>query len=111
MNDLENIDLILRDLPDVAADWEQIDDGERVAWSIDWSNEMSALERLTREAAAGLLTVEQQQCLDIVVAKYRSSQMSHPLTLRRNPGMPVTLLTGGGDDAWSTQSAGGTGDR
>ena len=57
---LVTIDLMLRDLPEVANEWEQISEGERAAWSIDWSNEMSSLAQVADFASKGLLTAEQQ---------------------------------------------------
>ena len=51
MSALNTIDLMLNDLQDAAAEWDRLGDEERTAWSIDWSNEMSALERLGQQAA------------------------------------------------------------
>jgi hypothetical protein len=59
MNILNTVELMLGDLSDVVAEWEQLPEGERVAWSIDWDNEMAGLERLSRYAACGVLTADQ----------------------------------------------------
>jgi hypothetical protein len=56
---LRTVELMLGDLPEVAAEWEQLDGGEREGWSLDWSNEMSGLKRLGRYASDGVLTAEQ----------------------------------------------------
>lgn len=56
---LKTIRLMLGDLAEVAAEWDCLDGGEQESWSLDWSNEMSGLERLARQAGAGLLTPSQ----------------------------------------------------
>ena len=61
MSALVTIGLMLRDLPEVANEWEKIPEGERAAWSIDWSNEMSGLVRIADFASTGLLTAQQQK--------------------------------------------------
>ncbi len=53
---LDTTELMLDDFPEVAAEWEQLPEGERAAWSIDWGNEMAGLEQLSRFAACGALT-------------------------------------------------------
>jgi hypothetical protein len=55
MSVIETAMLMLRDLPEIATEWEQLDEGERIAWSLDWSNEMAGLERVNRELHSGLL--------------------------------------------------------
>jgi hypothetical protein len=62
--DLRLIELTLADLPGIADEWGQIGEGERVSWSMDWSNEMSGLEHLARLATEGVLTDDQ-------LARYR----------------------------------------
>lgn len=55
MNVLETVTLMLRDLDEIAREWDQISEGERVMWSTDWSNEMSGLELVSQHLAEGLL--------------------------------------------------------
>lgn len=52
---LETIARMLGDLPEIATEWEHLTVDERLSWSLDWGNEMSKLEDLTREASAGVL--------------------------------------------------------
>src|SRR5215207_5605987 len=52
---LETATLMVSDLEEIAREWEGLSDGERASWSLDWSNEMSGLERAVREAGAGTL--------------------------------------------------------
>ena len=58
---LKSVDAALRDLPRVAAEWGSLDDGEQMAWAIQWSNEMARLERLSRYAAEGALAADQHE--------------------------------------------------
>ena len=81
--------LILGDLPEVAEEWESLDDGERVSWSMDWGNEMGGLELLARDADAGLLTPEQQQRFQELV---RRLQAALPLMQRLDLAYPSFLL-------------------
>ena len=41
--ELQSLRLMLDDLPGVAAEWEQLADGERVGWSLDWDQLMGVL--------------------------------------------------------------------
>jgi hypothetical protein len=74
------------DLAEVAAEWDELDAGERDSWSMDWGNEMAGLARLGRWAADGLLSPEQE-------ARYRALQrqiqndlpLIERLDLRRPP--------------------------
>lgn len=59
-HDLTAANLMLGDLPEVAAEWAHLPAVERASWSMDWGNQMAALSRLTTTDAAGLLTAEQQ---------------------------------------------------
>lgn len=56
---LRGVDAALRDLPQIATEWESLDDGEQMAWAIQWGNEMAKLEHLARDAATGALATEQ----------------------------------------------------
>ncbi len=60
MKAIETIGLMLGDLPEVADEWDRLGDGERMGWSLDWSNEMSKLERLAQYASEGGLDAAQQ---------------------------------------------------
>ena len=57
---LDSLELTVGDLTEVADEWDDLADGERVSWSIDWSNEMSGLQSLARYAAENALTADQQ---------------------------------------------------
>lgn len=50
---LRTVELMVEDLASVAGEWDQLSPDERMSWSLDWSNEMSALERVTRAGADG----------------------------------------------------------
>jgi len=57
LTSFETIALMLRDLPDVASDWDALSVDERLAWSLDWGNEMSKLGDLGSKAATGRLSM------------------------------------------------------
>jgi hypothetical protein len=42
--DLASLRLMLGDLPEVAQEWDELSDGERVSWSLDWDQLMGALK-------------------------------------------------------------------
>jgi hypothetical protein len=56
----KTIALTVLELQEIAEDWDEIGDGERDGWALDWSNEMSGLQWLSRLAAAGRLTKHQK---------------------------------------------------
>ncbi len=59
---LESLRLALDDLPDVARDWEIMEDGERASWSLDWDHLMGTYLRLLINAhQSGSLAVDQER--------------------------------------------------
>ena len=61
-DDLERVDLALRsvesvldELPSLADDWAALSQDERLAWSLEWGNEMAKLHHLAEAEAAGRL--------------------------------------------------------
>ena len=61
-DDSERVDLALRsveslldELPSLADDWAALSQDERLAWSLDWGNEMAKLHRLAEAETAGRL--------------------------------------------------------
>jgi hypothetical protein len=87
---LETAQLMLADLPEVADEWEQLDDGERAAWSLDWGNEMAGLKRIARYAAEGLLDVEQQERYRRLLQELNDQLPTiERLNLRRPPTPPA----------------------
>jgi hypothetical protein len=57
-NWLTTAELMLGDLPEVAAEWNALGEGERAAWSIEWDNEMAGLAQVARLASCGALTTD-----------------------------------------------------
>ena len=62
---LRTVELMVGDLPEVAAEWSGLADGERHGWSLDWGNEMAGLRRLAEYVAAGALD-------DVDLGRYRA---------------------------------------
>ena len=61
-DDPDRVDLTLRsiasmldDLPGLAEEWAALSPDERLAWSLDWGNEMAKLRHLAEAEAAGRL--------------------------------------------------------
>ena len=42
--ELKSLRLMFGDLPEVAQEWAELSDGERVSWSLDWDQLMGALK-------------------------------------------------------------------
>jgi hypothetical protein len=75
---LETIELMLGDVPEVAAEWGAIPWGEaatdeRLAWSMDWDNQIAALDSLACDVAAGLLTADQQCRYERLLGKLKEA--------------------------------------
>jgi len=66
---VENAALMLADLQDIARGWDDLPDGERVSWSLDWSNEMSGLEHVATDVRSGILTPSQKQAYQTVIRR------------------------------------------
>ncbi len=59
--DLESLRLMLGDLPEVAQEWDELSDGERVSWSLDWDQLMGALQvTLDPSYRSGAMSDEQR---------------------------------------------------
>jgi hypothetical protein len=75
---LRTIGLMLGDVPELAAEWGTIPWGdaatdEQLSWSMDWDNEMAALDLLARDVAAGLLTAEQEARFQQLLCKLKEA--------------------------------------
>ena len=58
---LKCLRLMLGDLPELADEWDELSDGERVSWSLDWDQIMASdLPLLDRQIRAGEMTTEQE---------------------------------------------------
>ncbi|HEX5164375.1 MAG TPA: hypothetical protein VFV93_03175 [Thermomicrobiales bacterium] len=79
---------MVHDLQDVAAEWDQLPEGERAAWSIDWDNEMAGVESLSRLAAGGVLTAD-------LYSRYRqllaAIHQSTPILDRLRLSLPTSI--------------------
>lgn len=85
---VETAALMLADLEQVAREWDRLPDGERVSWSLDWSNEMSGLEHVVAEVESGILTPAQEQAFrDVVRQLVKARRLLADLELY-SPTMP-----------------------
>lgn len=88
--ELKSLRLMLADLPEVAAAWGTLADGERVSWSLDWDQLMGALRVVLAPCyRSGQMTLDQQ-------AQYREllQTLKHalPLIERLNLSRPSVPL-------------------
>ena len=87
---LHTIELMVHDLPEVAADWSSLSDGAQHGWSLDWGNEMVGLRRLSEYVAAGALDEADIGRYNAVLAKlHEAAPLIARLNLRR-PEIPGT---------------------
>ena len=60
--ELNSLDLMLADLPEVSEEWSHLPEGERVSWSRDWDQLMGSLRAVLEPAyRAGSMTIEQRE--------------------------------------------------
>jgi hypothetical protein len=52
---LRSIESILDELPNLVQDWAAFSQDERIAWSLEWGNEMAKLGHLAQAEAVGRL--------------------------------------------------------
>ena len=88
---VETAVLMLGDLDEMARDWFGLPESERASWSLDWSNEMSGLERAAEEAAAGTLTPAQERELRALLQRIANA---HPILDHMNLYAPSASTTG-----------------
>lgn len=82
---LRSLELMLGDLPEVAAEWPTIPDVERESWSHDWDNEMGSLQVLTEYVAHGTLEEPEARRYQRIVETVRASL---PIIARLNLRRP-----------------------
>jgi len=83
---LETIELMLHDLPEVTAECDSLSAGEQTGWSMDWGNEMSGLQALSRWVSEGALEPKQVKRYKRILAGLRDViHLVDRLALRRPP--------------------------
>jgi hypothetical protein len=71
---LESLRLMLGDLPEVAEEWNQLDDGEQVHWSLDWDQLMgSDLPLLEAHFRADRMTAAQRERYRAVLTELKAA--------------------------------------
>jgi hypothetical protein len=66
---LRNVRLDLEAIPELAAEWAGLTDGERASWSHTWDNDMGAVENLIFACRRGELTTEHERDLRELVRR------------------------------------------
>ena len=91
---LHTIELMVNDLPEVAAEWGEIPWGEaatdeQLSWSMDWGNEMAGLTWLAQYAADGALDAEHEMRYKTLLQRIKEYlPLVDRLHLRR-PSIPL----------------------
>ena len=81
----------LGDLPEIAAGWEQLADGERVSCSPDWAHLMAdSLSELDEHCRAGNMTPEQQERHRNLLHSLKTTLTGYLKQLSRNDGSVAT---------------------
>jgi hypothetical protein len=81
---LQSIEAMVGDLDQIIAEWQQLSEGERVSWSLDWDNEMAGLEHVSAYASLGALSDKQYQQFRSIVnllASHRTELLQSGLAL------------------------------
>ncbi len=86
---LKTIELMLADLPEIAAEWDEIDSMEREGWSLDWGNEMAGVRLLAEYAAEGILDADQQARYQQLLGKLRQALPTIDRLSIRRPMIPL----------------------
>ena len=68
---LRNVRLDVEAIPELAAGWAVLPDGERASWSHAWDNDMGAVENLIIAYRRGELTAEREHELRELVRRLR----------------------------------------
>ena len=66
---LRNVRLDVEAIPELAAEWTGLPDGERTSWSHTWDNDMGAVENLILACRHGELTAEHERDLRELVRR------------------------------------------
>lgn len=87
---LEILEANVNDLPEVAEEWTELADGERVSWSLDWDQLMlSYLPDMHLAYRTGRMTPEQQERYRELLGKLRDAL---PILERLNLAQPPVPL-------------------
>src|SRR5215210_4110555 len=66
---LRNVRVDVEAIPELAAEWAGLPNGERASWSHTWDNDMGAVENLILAYRRGELTTEQERDLRDLVRR------------------------------------------
>jgi uncharacterized protein (DUF433 family) len=86
---LKMFELMVTELPEVAAEWSTLSEAERESWRLDWSNEMFGLRRLAGHVSDGALSTADQKRYRQVLHRLKAAL---PLVNRLNLRLPAVPL-------------------
>ena len=69
--DFDLVEAMLDELPDVAAHWAALSDGERVSFGLEWDNDMGAIAQFLADHQRGYLTPAKEARLVAVLRRLR----------------------------------------
>lgn len=77
---LDAIGSYLADVPEMAAEWDDLDSGEQASLAIEWEDLMNRWEALNADRAAGELTAGQERRYEEIAAELEGvSETLHPI--------------------------------
>ncbi|MBI4494414.1 MAG: hypothetical protein HY690_16650 [Chloroflexi bacterium] len=93
-SDLEILQVNLVDLVEIAEEWDELADGERASWGLDWAQLMGYLPDLHLAYRTGMMTPEQQAQYREVLAGLRAAlPLLERLDLARPPARVLEQTT------------------
>lgn len=72
--DFDLVEAMLDELPDIAAQWAALSDGERVSFGLEWDNDMGAIAQFLADHQRGYLTPAQETRLVAVLRRLRQER-------------------------------------
>src|SRR5438270_13238787 len=85
-SELSFASLLLGDLPDIARDWRDMAEGERVSWSLDWDQQLGYLRLLDTQYRDGSMTAAQRSRYEALLATLKAALPTvEQLGLQRPP--------------------------
>lgn len=70
-HDLRDIAAMVAEIPETAAEWPDLADGERASFGLEWANYMAGVERLLGDYYDGELTPDQKRDLFALLRRRR----------------------------------------
>lgn len=98
--DLRDIAAMTEEIPETAAEWPNLADGERASFGLEWDNDMAGVEGLIREYYTGDLTPEQEGALYALLRRLQEvGPLLDGMGIRRPDLLGMEIVLGGRGDS------------